>query len=75
MVYNSMQEDRVDNKFLKKVFRKLNTILTEAYHSTPEYISSKTLIERALLITRSILKHLESREEEKHGYRHGRDVY
>ncbi len=57
-----MQDTVFNDEFLKKVFYKLNNILSEAYHSTPNHISSKTLIERALLITRSIINYLESSE-------------
>ncbi len=49
-----MSETLNDPCFIKKYLDKLYDLLYEAYYSTPPYISSKSLIYRALELTRSM---------------------
>jgi len=58
------REEYIERDLLLKVFRKLEEILREAYYSTPPHISSKSLIERALYISRSMISFLESIKED-----------
>lgn len=60
-----MRQEGISDKTLLRVFYKLENILRKAYYSTPPHIASKTLIERALNITRSMISFLESRTSNK----------
>ncbi len=46
----------VDVSEILAVLRQLEDILSEAYLETPQYIASKPLIYRSLLLVRSLMK-------------------
>jgi len=47
-------------ELLEKILVKLENCLREAYYSTPPHIASKTLVYRALVLTRNTISYIES---------------
>ncbi len=51
--YGAIVDRELEYETLLRIFEKIEECLRQAYYSTPDHISSKTLIYRALLLARN----------------------